>query len=283
MSTSIQPMDLMSPGGNLEAYIQTVNSIPMLSAEREAELANALFVDDDLDAARQLVFAHLRFVVYVARSFSGYGLSEADLIQEGNVGLMKAVKRFNPEFKVRLVSFAVHWIKAEIHEFILKNWRVVKIATTKSQRKLFFNLRSAKKRLGWMNEQEVSDIAEALGVEPKTVRQMEGRLASRDESFDLTSDDDEEGSAPAQFLSSGNDDPGSKVEKQDFEEYEHGRLMVAYEGLDARAKEIISSRWLTEKKRTLHDLADQFSISAERVRQLEQNALKKLRQQLVTD
>tara|TARA_E500000331_G_scaffold357339_1_gene418722 strand:+ start:5106 stop:5936 length:831 start_codon:yes stop_codon:yes gene_type:complete len=276
-------MDLMSPGGNLEAYIQTVNSIPMLSAEREAELANALFADDDLDAARQLVFAHLRFVVYVARSFSGYGLSEADLIQEGNVGLMKAVKRFNPEFKVRLVSFAVHWIKAEIHEFILKNWRIVKIATTKSQRKLFFNLRSAKKRLGWMNEQEVSDIAEALGVEPKIVRQMEGRLASRDECFDLTPADDEEGSAPAQFLSSVNDDPGSKVEKQDLEEYEHGRLMVAYEGLDPRAKEIISSRWLTEKKRTLHDLADQFSISAERVRQLEQNALKKLRQQLVTD
>jgi RNA polymerase sigma-32 factor len=276
-------MDLMSPGGNLEAYIQAVNSIPLLSAEREAELADALFLDGDLDAARQLVLAHLRFVAYVARSFSGYGLSEADLIQEGNVGLMKAVKRFNPEFKVRLVSFAVHWIKAEIHEFILKNWRIVKIATTKSQRKLFFNLRSAKKRLGWMNEQEVSDIAEALGVDPSTVRQMEGRLSSRDEAFDLTSDDDEDASAPAQYLTDTSFDPSRVVEQQDLQDYDHRRLMLAYEGLDARAKEIISARWLTEKKRTLHELAEQFSISAERVRQLEQNALKKLRQQLVTD
>tara|TARA_B100000029_G_scaffold502225_1_gene577143 strand:- start:1353 stop:2183 length:831 start_codon:yes stop_codon:yes gene_type:complete len=276
-------MELMSPGDNLEAYIQAVNSIPVLSVERETELAKALYAKDDLDAAKQLVFAHLRFVVYVARSFSGYGLPEADLIQEGNVGLMKAVKRFNPEFKVRLVSFAVHWIKAEIHEFIIKNWRIVKIATTKSQRKLFFNLRSAKKRLGWMNEQEVTDIAKALGVEPKTVRQMEGRLSSRDESFDLASEDDDDSWAPAQYLSSNKDDPGTVVEHQDIKDYEHRRLIVAYEGLDERAKEIISSRWLADKKRTLHDLADQFSISAERVRQLEQNALKKLRQQLLTD
>jgi len=283
VNTSIQPMELMSPGDNLEAYIQAVNSIPVLSVERETELAKALYAKDDLDAAKQLVFAHLRFVVYVARSFSGYGLPEADLIQEGNVGLMKAVKRFNPEFKVRLVSFAVHWIKAEIHEFIIKNWRIVKIATTKSQRKLFFNLRSAKKRLGWMNEQEVTDIAKALGVEPKTVRQMEGRLSSRDESFDLASEDDDDSWAPAQYLSSNKDDPGTVVEHQDIKDYEHRRLIVAYEGLDERAKEIISSRWLADKKRTLHDLADQFSISAERVRQLEQNALKKLRQQLLTD
>lgn len=283
MNTSIQSMEPMSPGDNLEAYIQAVNSIPVLSVERETELANALYAKDDLDAAKQLVFAHLRFVVYVARSFSGYGLPEADLIQEGNVGLMKAVKRFNPEFKVRLVSFAVHWIKAEIHEFIIKNWRIVKIATTKSQRKLFFNLRSAKKRLGWLNEQEVTDIAKALGVEPKTVRQMEGRLSSRDESFDLASEDDDDSWAPAQYLSSNKDDPGTVVEHQDIKDYEHRRLIVAYEGLDERAKEIIASRWLADKKRTLHDLADQFSISAERVRQLEQNALKKLRQQLVTD
>ena len=276
-------MEPMSPGDNLEAYIQAVNSIPVLSVERETELANALYAKDDLDAAKQLVFAHLRFVVYVARSFSGYGLPEADLIQEGNVGLMKAVKRFNPEFKVRLVSFAVHWIKAEIHEFIIKNWRIVKIATTKSQRKLFFNLRSAKKRLGWLNEQEVTDIAKALGVEPKTVRQMEGRLSSRDESFDLASEDDDDSWAPAQYLSSNKDDPGTVVEHQNIKDYEHRRLIVAYEGLDERAKEIIASRWLADKKRTLHDLADQFSISAERVRQLEQNALKKLRQQLVTD
>ena len=276
MSTGIQQLDVMSPGGNLESYLQNVNSIPLLSAEREAELAEKLFHQGDVDAARQLVLSHLRFVAYVARSFSGYGLSEADLIQEGNVGLMKAVKRFNPEFKVRLVSFAVHWIKAEIHEFILKNWRIVKIATTKSQRKLFFNLRGAKKRLGWMNEQEVNDIAETLGVDPQTVRQMEGRLAARDASFDLD-DDDDDSTAPVQYLTDPSHDPAEIVEFEDLNNYEHGRLMSAYEGLDDRAKEIISSRWLSEKKMTLHELAAQFSISAERVRQLEQNALKKLR------
>jgi len=279
VSTGIQQLDVMSPGANLESYLQNVNSIPLLSAEREAELADKLFHQGDVDAARQLVLSHLRFVAYVARSFSGYGLSEADLIQEGNVGLMKAVKRFNPEFKVRLVSFAVHWIKAEIHEFILKNWRIVKIATTKSQRKLFFNLRSAKKRLGWMNEQEVSDIAETLGVDPQTVRLMEGRLAARDASFDLD-DDDDDSTAPVQYLTDSSHDPAEIVEFEDLNNYEHQRLMSAYEGLDARAKEIISSRWLSEKKMTLHQLAEHFSISAERVRQLEQNALKKLRQVL---
>lgn len=278
MSTGIQQLDVMSPGANLESYLQNVNSIPLLSAEREAELADKLFHQGDVDAARQLVLSHLRFVAYVARSFSGYGLSEADLIQEGNVGLMKAVKRFNPEFKVRLVSFAVHWIKAEIHEFILKNWRIVKIATTKSQRKLFFNLRSAKKRLGWMNEQEVSDIAETLGVDPQTVRLMEGRLAARDASFDL--DDDDDSTAPVQYLTDSSHDPAEIAEFEDLNNHEHQRLMSAYEGLDARAKEIISSRWLSEKKMTLHQLAEHFSISAERVRQLEQNALKKLRQVL---
>lgn len=276
MSTGIQQLDVMSPGGNLESYLQNVKSIPLLSAEREAELAEKLFHQGDVDAARQLVLSHLRFVAYVARSFSGYGLSEADLIQEGNVGLMKAVKRFNPEFKVRLVSFAVHWIKAEIHEFILKNWRIVKIATTKSQRKLFFNLRGAKKRLGWMNEQEVNDIAETLGVDPQTVRQMEGRLAARDASFDLD-DDDDDSTAPVQYLTDPSHDPAEIVEFENLNNYEHGRLMNAYESLDARAKEIISSRWLSERKMTLHELAAQFSISAERVRQLEQNALKKLR------
>jgi RNA polymerase sigma-32 factor len=281
VSTGIQQLDVMSPGANLESYLQNVNSIPLLSAEREAELADKLFHQGDVDAARQLVLSHLRFVAYVARSYSGYGLSEADLIQEGNVGLMKAVKRFNPEFKVRLVSFAVHWIKAEIHEFILKNWRIVKIATTKSQRKLFFNLRSAKKRLGWMNEQEVSDIAETLGVDPQTVRQMEGRLAARDASFDL--DDDDDSTAPVQYLTDPSHDPAEIVEFENLNNYEHQRLMSAYEGLDARAKEIISSRWLSEKKMTLHQLAEHFSISAERVRQLEQNALKKLRQVLSPD
>ena len=280
MGKDIQPTNLLSPGGNLEAYIQAVNSVPMLSAEQEAELATRLFEKDDLEAARQLVFAHLRFVGYVARSYAGYGLPEADLIQEGNVGLMKAVRRYNPEFKVRLVSFAVHWIKAEMHEFILKNWRIVKIATTKAQRKLFFNLRGSKKRLGWMNEQEVHDIAHELGVEPHTVRQMEGRLASRDQSFDLPENDDEESISPVQYLEDSSHDPGELVEAEDSLDHDHKRLMNAFGDLDGRAREIITARWLSEKKLTLHQLADRFGISAERVRQLEQNALKKLRGKL---
>ena len=204
----------------------------------------------------------------------------ADLIQEGNVGLMKAVRRYNPEFKVRLVSFAVHWIKAEMHEFILKNWRIVKIATTKAQRKLFFNLRGSKKRLGWMNEQEVHDIAHELGVEPHTVRQMEGRLASRDQSFDLPENDDEESISPVQYLEDSSHDPGELVEAEDSLDHDHKRLMNAFGDLDGRAREIITARWLSEKKLTLHQLADRFGISAERVRQLEQNALKKLRGKL---
>ena len=200
MSKSIQPLHMMSPGANLEAYIQVVNTIPLLTVEEERELAVRLFADGDIDAARSLVMAHLRFVVYIAKSYSGYGLSEADLIQEGNVGLMKAVRRFNPEFGVRLVSFAVHWIKAEMHEFILKNWRIVKVATTKAQRKLFFNLRSSKKRLGWMNDQEVRFVAGELGVEPHQVRQMEGRLSAHDEAFDGGPDEDEEFLSPASYL-----------------------------------------------------------------------------------
>ncbi len=281
MTTQIQPIDLLSPGGNLDAYIQAVNTIPMLTAEREAALADSLYRDGDLDAARQMVVAHLRFVIYVARSYSGYGLSEADLIQEGNVGLMKAVRRFNPEFKVRLVSFAVHWIKAEMHEFILKNWRIVKVATTKAQRKLFFNLRSTRKRLGWMQEQEVHDVARALGVEPKTVRQMEARLSSRDESFDLAAADDDDWGAPAHYLEDQSQDPGLLVEAQDIADQDRDRLMAAFGELDSREKEIVSSRWLTDKKLTLQELAGRFGISAERIRQLEQNALRKLRDRLV--
>ncbi len=277
MNTNLRPIDVMSPGGNLDAYIQTVNAIPMLSPEQERELANQLYYDGDLEAARQMVFAHLRFVVYVAKSYAGYGLSEADLIQEGNVGLMKAVKRFNPEFKVRLVSFAVHWIKAEMHEFILKNWRVVKVATTKAQRKLFFNLRSAKKRLGWMNSQEVNHIAEALGVAPEVVRQMEGRLASHDESFDADQDDDDGVLAPAQYLEDDQHNPAILVEEGNASALNHKTLMQAFRKLDARAREIIQQRWLGDKKSTLHELAEQFGISAERVRQLEKNALKKLK------
>ena len=276
MNTNLQLIDVMSPGGNLDAYIQTVNTIPMLSADQERELAHRLYFDGDLDAAKQLVFAHLRFVVYVAKSYSGYGLSEADLIQEGNVGLMKAVKRFNPEFKVRLVSFAVHWIKAEMHEFIFRNWKIVKVATTKAQRKLFFNLRSAKRRLGWMNSKEVSHIAQALGVEPEIVRQMEGRLASHDESFDA-GDDDDDSLSPSDYLEDGLEDPALLVENNIASSLDRKKLVVAFKALDARAREIVQSRWLTEKKSTLHELADQFGISAERVRQLEKNALKKLR------
>jgi len=273
---NLQPIDVMSPGGNLDAYIQAVNTIPMLSVEQERELGNRLYFDSDLDAARQLVYAHLRFVVYIAKSYAGYGLSQADLIQEGNVGLMKAVKRFNPEFKVRLVSFAVHWIKAEMHEYILRNWRIVKVATTKAQRKLFFNLRSAKQRLGWMNSQEVKHVAEALGVDPAVVRQMEGRLASQDESFDL-SDDEDDNQAPVQYLDEGQNDPALLVENNKLRTLDRDKLKNGFRKLDARAREIVQRRWLTDKKSTLHELADYFGISAERVRQLEKNALNNLR------
>lgn len=282
MSTNILPVDVLSPGANLEAYIQAVNSIPMLSKEEEAELANRLYHEGDLDAARQLVLGHMRFVVYVARSYSGYGLSEADLIQEGNVGLMKAVKRFNPEYGVRLVSFAVHWIKAEMHEYILKNWRIVKVATTKAQRKLFFNLRSSKQSLGWMNDQEVQHIAGELDVDPSVVRQMEGRLASRDEAFDAGPEDDELAVKPAQYLSEEDADPADIVELQITSEHQQDLLKGAFAELDDRAQEIIRRRWLMDEKSTLHELADEFSISAERVRQLEQNALKKLRKNIAS-
>lgn len=280
MSTNIQAIDQLSPGGNLEAYIQSVNAIPLLTAEQERELGEKLYYEQDVEAARRLVMSHLRFVVYVAKSYSGYGLSEADLIQEGNVGLMKAVKRFNPEFGVRLVSFAVHWIKAEIHEFILKNWRIVKIATTKAQRKLFFNLRSSRQRLGWMNDQEVTTMADDLGVERKHVRQMEGRLSSSDESFDGDFGDEDDFVSPARYLESGGSDPAELVEKENESTTSQASLRAAFDVLDERSQEIVSRRWLAEEKSTLHELADRFGISAERVRQLEQNALKKLRQQI---
>lgn len=281
MSTNIQPIDVLSPGANLEAYIQSVNGIALLTVEQEKELAERLYYSGDLDAARQMVMAHLRFVVYVARSYSGYGLSEADLIQEGNVGLMKAVRRFNPEFGVRLVSFAVHWIKAEMHEFILKNWRIVKVATTKAQRKLFFNLRSSKTRLGWMNEQELKYVAGELGVEPHQVRQMEGRLASQDEAFDAGTDDDADFMSPSRFLEDAAANPADIVEYQRKRLDEQEQLQRAFSTLDHRAQEILRQRWLTDNKSTLHQLADEFGVSAERIRQLEQNAIKKLRKQIV--
>ena len=270
------PAIALSPGGNLDAYVQAVNGIPVLTPEHEKELANALYHDGDLESAKLLVMAHLRFVAYIARSYKGYGLSEADLIQEGNVGLMKAVRRFDPDYGVRLVSFAVHWIKAEIHEFILKNWRIVKIATTKPQRKLFFNLRGAKKRLGWMNETEVSDIARELGVAPEDVRQMENRLAVHDEAFDLDTDDDE-AYGPAQYLNDPAADPATIAESDNYEQVQRNRLDEAFALLDERSREIVQRRWLGHKKATLHELADRFGISAERVRQLEQNAMKKLK------
>lgn len=276
MSKDLVPQNVLTPGANLDAYVQAVNSIAVLTPEQEQELAHRLFDEGDVDAARQLVMAHLRFVTYVARSYSGYGLQEADLIQEGNVGLMKAVRRFDPSYGVRLVSFAVHWIKAEIHEFILKNWRIVKIATTKPQRKLFFNLRGAKKRLGWMNEAEIADVARDLGVAPEDVRQMESRMAYYDEAFELDSDD-EDGYSPSQYLDDPDVDPAMMVEESNFEKVQRERLAAAFSNLDDRSREIMQRRWLSDKKATLHELADDFSISAERVRQLERNALKKLR------
>ncbi|MCB1691290.1 MAG: RNA polymerase sigma factor RpoH [Pseudomonadales bacterium] len=281
MATHLQPIDATSPGSNLESYLQSVNSIPLLDAVRERELAEKLYYDGDLDAARQLVMSHLRFVVYIARSYSGYGLAEADLIQEGNVGLMKAVKRFNPEYGVRLVSFAVHWIKAEIHEFILRNWRIVKVATTKAQRKLFFNLRGATGRLGHLNDAEVKAIAHDLDVEPGHVRQMEERLTSWDEAYDApAADDDDAFFSPSRYLEQDGADPASIVELEDDEAASQQFLKGAFESLDERAREIISRRWLSEHKSTLHELAERFNISAERVRQLEQNALAKLRRQI---
>lgn len=279
MATGMQLVGRLVPGANLEAYIQAVNAIPVLTAEEERDLAERLQRDEDIEAARGLVLSHLRFVVHIARSYSGYGLAQADLIQEGNVGLMKAVKRFNPEYGVRLVSFAVHWIKAEIHEFILRNWRIVKVATTKAQRKLFFNLRSAKKRLGWMNNAEVNAIADDLGVEPKVVRQMEGRLSAQDAAFDGPADDDDDSAwqAPAHSIQDHRYDPAVILEQSDWSEDSNSRLMSALGELDERSQDILRQRWLTEEKATLHELAEHYDISAERIRQLEKNAMKKIR------
>lgn len=279
MGTSLQLTDRMVPGANLEAYIQAASSIPMLSAAEEKELAERLYHDDDLEAARRLVLSHLRFVVHIARSYSGYGLAQSDLIQEGNVGLMKAVKRFNPEYGVRLVSFAVHWIKAEIHEFILRNWRIVKVATTKAQRKLFFNLRSQKKRLAWLSQAELNAVAEDLGVEPRVVREMEGRLASQDTAFDGPMDDDDDTAyqAPAHYLQDRRSDPATQLEQSDWTEDSNSRLLTALSSLDERSQDILRERWLTESKSTLHELADKYGVSAERIRQLEKNAMKKIR------
>jgi len=282
MSTSLLPVGQISPGHDLGGYIQAVNGIAVLSVEEERELAFRLYDEGDLEAARRLVLSHLRFVVHIARSYSGYGLPQADLIQEGNIGLMKAVKRFDPNQGVRLVSFAVHWIKAEIHEFVLRNWRIVKIATTKAQRKLFFNLRSAKKRLAWLNNDEVDAIAKDLDVKPAVVRDMEGRLSAFDAGYDASPSDDEESTyqAPAYFLDDASADPATQLEDSDFEEDSTRRLQLALKGLDERSRDILQRRWLTDNKATLHDLADVYGVSAERIRQLEKNAMKKLRQKM---
>ncbi|MCH4561891.1 MULTISPECIES: RNA polymerase sigma factor RpoH [Halomonas] len=282
MSTSLLPVGHLSPGHDLNGYIQAVNVIPMLTADEERELAFRLHEEGDLEAARRLVLSHLRFVVHIARSYSGYGLPQADLIQEGNVGLMKAVKRFDPNQGVRLVSFAVHWIKAEIHEFVLRNWRIVKIATTKAQRKLFFNLRSAKKRLAWLNNDEVDAIARDLDVKPEVVREMEGRLSAHDAGFDASPGDDEESAwqAPVHFLDDDAADPATQLEDSDWEGDATRRLRLALEELDERSRDILQRRWLSEHKATLHDLADVYGVSAERIRQLEKNAMKKIRLQI---
>lgn len=276
MNNTNNSMSLV-PQGSIGAYVQSVNQFSMLSAEAEKELAERLFHEGDLEAAKKLVMSHLRFVVYIAKSYAGYGLAQADLIQEGNIGLMKAVKRFDPSVGVRLVSFAVHWIKAEIHEYVIRNWRMVKIATTKAQRKLFFNLRRAKKRLGWFSHDEVATVAENLNVSTKDVLEMESRLNGQDQSFDLSdSDDDESGFAPVQYLEDKSADVFQVVETENTQRHTKNKLYSALSTLDERSQDIVSSRWLSEPKATLHELAARYNISAERIRQLEENALKKL-------
>jgi RNA polymerase sigma-32 factor len=278
--TALQEMEALAPGGDLQAYINSVHSIGVLTSEEEKKLAEDLYYRNDLDAARKLVLAHLRFVIYVAKTYSGYGLPEADLIQEGNVGLMKAIRKFNPEMGVRLVSFAVHWIKAEIHEYVLKNWKIVKIATTKPQRKLFFNLRSKKKGLGWLTEEEVESMAKDLGVKPSEVREMEKRLSGNDLPFDplADSDDDEASYSPSQYLEDEDANPADIFAKESLDETNTSQLYEAINKLDDRSRDILQDRWLADEKLTLHELAEKYGISAERVRQIEKNAMKKVKQ-----
>ena len=276
---NLQVIHPTTPGRDLPAYVASVNSIAILTPEQEIDLAKQYYYDDNVDAARQLVLAHLRFVVHMAKSYSGYGLSQADLIQEGNVGLMKAVKRFNPEVGVRLVSFAVHWIKAEMHEYVLRNWRIVKIATTKAQRKLFFNLRSSKKQLGWLNNEETKAVADDLGVDAKVVRQMEGRMSAYDMAFDVEADNDDDmpHKAPAYFIEDKSSNIASNIENEEWEEVTNKQLHAAMSELDDRSQDILKSRWLSEDKLTLHELAGKYDVSAERIRQLEKTAMNKIK------
>ena len=276
----LMPLSLSAQGVNLGAYISTVNQIPILTAEQEKELAERYYYDQDLDAAKMLVMSHLRFVVHIARSYAGYGLPQGDLIQEGNLGLMKAVKRFDPNMGVRLVSFAVHWIKAEIHEYVIRNWRIVKIATTKAQRKLFFNLRSLKKSSKKLTLAEAQSIANDLNVTPEQVLEMEGRLTAYDAAFDASSDDDDEGSthvAPALYLEDNRYDPARLIENEDYEEQSTSALHEAMDQLDDRSRNILQRRWLDDEKSTLHELAAEYNVSAERIRQLEKNAMEKIK------
>ena len=269
---------LSGPLGSLDAYLDRVSRIPVLSREQERELADRFRRENDLEAARELVLSHLRFVVHIARGYSGYGLPMGDLVQEGNVGLMKAVKRFDPTVNVRLVSFAVHWIRAEIHEYVLRNWRLVKIATTKAQRKLFFNLRRLKKNLAWLSAEETAAVARDLGVSPGEVTEMEKRLAARDMSFDPTPESDEdEVYSPAAYLPAADSDPAERVENAEWESDAADRLQQALQRLDERSRDILQRRWMAEDKATLHELADKYGVSAERIRQIESNALGKLR------
>ena len=284
MTTAIAKMNhdlaIAGPVGSLDSYIHAVGSIPVLSKEDEQSLAHRFRDEEDLDAARDLVMAHLRFVVHIAKGYTGYGLPLNDLIQEGNIGLMKAVKRFDPSFDVRLVSFAVHWIRAEIHEYVLRNWRIVKVATTKAQRKLFFNLRKAKKTLAWLSHAETQAVAADLGVSPTEVTEMERRLSARDAIFDPgpdTGDDDRAAFTPAAYLPSLNADPAELVEKTNWHDDATSRMNEALRTLDDRSRDILQSRWLTDNKQTLHELAAEYGVSAERIRQIEANAIKKLR------
>ena len=278
-STQAQALMLAVPGNNLDAYMRAVNAVPVLSADDEQRLAEQYYYEQDLDAARNLVLAHLRFVVHIARSYTGYGLPLGDLVQEGNVGLMKAVKRFDPTKGVRLVSFAVHWIKAEIHEYVIKNWRIVKVATTKAQRKLFFNLRGQKKQLGRLSMEEAQWVADDLGVTAAQVKEMEGRLGAYDASFDGPTSDDDDNTvvSPAAYLHSDNSDPADLLAEQDQQERESRQLGSALMALDERSRDILERRWLADQKSTLQDLANEYGVSAERIRQLENNAIKKLR------
>ncbi len=284
MSTALiatHQQNLPAPTGDLNGYIQAVNNLPVLDFDEEQELGRRLRDEQDVQAAQELVLSQLRFVVHIARGYTGYGLPMADLIQEGNIGLMKAVKRFDPDVGVRLISFAVHWIRAEIHEYVIRNWRMVKVASTKAQRKLFFKLRSQKNRLGWFNREEVEAVANDLGVKPETVVEMEGRLAGQDTSFDAPVDgDDEEPFAPAGWLSAPDSDPATWIEEADTAGYEHEGLARALHTLDERSRDILQARWLSESRLTLQELADRYGVSAERIRQLENNAIRRLRKEV---